>query len=106
MEFVGENLRAAPRLVDVKLSKEEADEVQKRVLNNINIFLEFGIVHGDLSEYNILWWKQEIYIIDFPQAIDIRNNPQKDMLIRRDIDNVLDFLKEKPESYSPMSKNC
>lgn len=92
MQFIGDDQIAAPRLVDVVLSPDQGKQLLAKVLNSIEIFLDFGIVHGDLSEFNILLWKNEPYIIDFPQAIDIRNNPNKEFALRRDIDNVLKFF--------------
>jgi serine/threonine-protein kinase RIO1 len=41
-----------------------------------------------LSEFNILYWKGDIYIIDFPQAVDIRNNPNTMELLKRDRENI------------------
>lgn len=91
MEFIGEDI-SAPQLLDVTLSREQAKKALEIILKNVELFLECGIVHSDLSEYNILWWKEQPYIIDFPQAIDIRNNPNKDAFLKRDLDNVIDYF--------------
>ena len=42
-------------------------------------------MHSDLSAYNILVWEDEIFIIDLPQAVDIRQSPNVEKLLRRDI---------------------
>lgn len=91
MEFLGDE-EAAPRLKDVELSMEQAQSAFEDILNSLRIFFDNGIVHADLSAFNILWWKNKPYIIDFPQAIDVRNNPNRDMLLRRDIDNICSYF--------------
>ncbi len=94
MQFIGNRKTSAPRLIDIKLSPEEYNSIKEGVLRNIKLFLECGVVHGDLSFYNILYWDRRIWIIDFPQAIDIRNNPRWLELLKRDIDNSLLFISE------------
>jgi RIO kinase 1 len=47
-----------------------------------------GYAHGDLSAYNLLWWAEELWMIDFPQAIDIAANPMGLDLLHRDIANI------------------
>lgn len=94
MQYVGDFDIAAPKIKDVILSSEQTQELYERVLKNIEIFRENGIVHGDLSEFNILFWNDEIYIIDFPQAIDMRTNPNADDLYLRDLENIKKFFKK------------
>ncbi len=91
MDFIGDDA-AAPRLIDVELTSKQAKQTLEKVLTSIELFLQVGIVHGDLSAYNILWQHQEPWIIDFPQALDIRQNPNKAALLKRDIDNVLSYI--------------
>lgn len=92
MQFLGDLDTVAPRLCDIKLSKEEAKIVFDKVIETMQIFWNFGIVHADLSEYNILWWNKEVYIIDFPQAIDKRTYPDSEVILKRDIDNIIKFF--------------
>jgi len=94
MEYIGDESYAAPLLKDVNLAKEEIKNVYQLILNNISIFYDIGIVHGDLSPYNILYWNEEPYIIDFPQSADIRNNPNTDELLKRDKENIEKWYKE------------
>jgi len=89
MQFIGDGTRSAPRMLDVELTKKEAESAFETILKNIEIFLKLGIVHSDLSFYNILWWQNQPWIIDVPQAIDIRENPNKDLLLKRDLDTVI-----------------
>ena len=56
------------------------------------VFWNFGIVHADLSEYNILWWNNEPYVIDFPQAIDKKTNPNAEEILDRDLRNITNFF--------------
>ncbi|MBU0660651.1 hypothetical protein KKG22_00560 [Patescibacteria group bacterium] len=92
MEFLGNQDFVAPRLCDVSLAKNEAENAYKKVLDTMIVFWNFGIVHADLSEYNILWWNNEPYIIDFPQAIDKRTNPNADEILDRDLRNITNFF--------------
>jgi RIO kinase 1 len=62
------------------------------IIRTILIFWEAGIVHADLSEYNILWWKNEVYIIDFPQSTDRKTNPNSQMFLERDLKNLIRFF--------------
>ncbi len=47
-----------------------------------------GYAHGDLSAYNLLWWGDALWFIDFPQAVDIAENPQGIEFLHRDVLNV------------------
>lgn len=91
MQFIGD-IEAAPRLIDVKLTPDQARRALEVILKDMALLLEYGIVHGDLSAYNLLWWQDKPYIIDLPQAIDIRNNPNKTMLLKRDLDNIVKYF--------------
>lgn len=89
MEWLGEGASAAPRLKDVSLPQEEAEALLKRILSNVELWLAHGVVHGDLSPFNILYHERTAKVIDFPQAIDARTNPfYAPELLGRDIDNV------------------
>lgn len=92
MGYVGEMHAAAPTLSDVALDGDEAAALFNAVLRNIDIMLQHGIVHGDLSAYNILYWDGAITLIDFPQMIDVRANHQAAALLRRDLERVGDYF--------------
>lgn len=92
MELLGDINTVAPRLCDIKLSKEEAEKAFDLIINNIKIFWDLGIVHADLSEYNILWWKDNPYIIDFPQSIDVRTHPNSKEIFDRDLKNITKYF--------------
>lgn len=94
MEFIGEDT-VAPRLCDAVLSAEEYVLAFEQIMKAIQLFWKEGIVHGDLSAFNVLWHSRTPYIIDFPQAIDRRNHPQAEMLLERDIRNVWMYFNKK-----------
>jgi len=81
----------APRLNDVVMSKEQAIEDHQLVMIYVMRMLCAGIVHGDLSEFNVLVDEYGPVIIDLPQAVDASaNNNAKAMLIR-DVDNMTNY---------------
>lgn len=81
----------APRLNDVVMSKEQAIEDHQLVMIYVMRMLCAGIVHGDLSEFNVLVDEYGPVIIDLPQAVDASaNNNAKAMLIR-DVDNITTY---------------
>ena len=92
MELItDENGDVAPRLNDVVMSKEQAIEDHELVMSYILRMLCAGIVHGDLSEFNVLVDEYGPVIIDLPQAVDASaNNNAKAMLIR-DVGNITDY---------------
>lgn len=94
MEYFGDSSTPAPLIKDVALTKEQATVALDQLTSSIKTFYQRGIVHGDLSEFNILWWQDKPYIIDFPQAIDIRTNPNYMTLLERDIANVVKFFEK------------
>lgn len=81
----------APRLNDVALSAAEATAQHAVVLQDIVRMLCAGIVHGDLSEFNILVDAQGPVIIDLPQAVDAAANNNAEMMLTRDVNRVRDF---------------
>lgn len=94
MEFIGDENGPASRLVDISLDTESAKEGFESILNFIRKALDAGIVHSDLSAYNILVWNDKLYVIDLPQAVDIRQSPNVEKLLKRDIDNVISYFKK------------
>ena len=94
MEYIGDENGPALKLKDVALKQSEKSNIYKTLMKNLKTFNEVGIVHGDFSAFNVLYWKKKVYIIDFPQAADIRNNPNKDELLKRDIKNLELWYKE------------
>jgi RIO kinase 2 len=81
-------------LVDV-ISLDDPEGLLDDVLENIRLMLTAGIIHNDLSEFNIVVKPDgEVLIIDWPQYVT-RDHPNAEFLIRRDVDNVLRYFKRK-----------
>lgn len=85
MEYFGDAGGPAPQLRAVRLDTATATAAWERLVWNVEIFLAHNIVHGDLSPYNVLWWEDEVRVIDFPQRVDPRKNPNAEGLLRRDL---------------------
>lgn len=92
MSYLGDGELPAPTLSEVRLQPEEVEPLFKEVMRNIDIMLQHGIIHGDLSAYNILYWAGDIVIIDFPQVVDIQNNRNARKILTRDIQRVCDYF--------------
>jgi RIO kinase 1 len=91
MEWVGDAAAPAPPLRQVRLEPEEVRPLLLRVLDNVELLLAHGCVHADLSAFNILYWQGRVVIIDFPQAVDARANPNAYALLSRDLRNVYSY---------------
>ena len=92
MELVTDaNGSVAPRLSDVTLSEEEANTDFHTMIRNIVRMLCAGIVHGDLSEFNVLLDDQGPVIIDLPQAVDAAANNHAESMFERDVDNITSY---------------
>jgi len=82
----------APRLNDIELSPELALEFHARLLNEVVRMLCAGIIHGDLSEYNILVGSDGPVIIDLPQAVDAAGNTSAGPMLERDVANLASYF--------------
>ncbi|HBM84231.1 MAG TPA: serine protein kinase RIO [Halieaceae bacterium] len=81
----------APRLADVMMSEEQALEDYAQVLRYIVRMLCAGLIHGDLSEFNILVDPDGPVIIDLPQAVDASANNNARAMLLRDVQRVTDY---------------
>ena len=93
MELVVDaNGNAAPRLNDITLSADEARVHHQSLIKQVVRMLCAGIVHGDLSEFNILMSADGPVIIDLPQAVDAAGNNNARTLLERDVSNLSDYF--------------
>jgi RIO kinase 1 len=93
MELVTDaNGDAAPRLNDVTLTPEQARTHHAALLTEVVRMLCAGVVHGDLSEFNILLAADGPVIIDLPQAVDAAGNNHARRMLLRDVENLRDFF--------------
>ncbi len=83
---------AAPRLNDVAFTPEAALATHATLLAEAVRMLCAGVVHGDLSEFNILMAADGPVIIDLPQAIDAAGNNHAQRMLKRDVDNLREFF--------------
>ncbi len=97
MELVtDEHGDAAPRLNDVQFTPEQARTHHATLLTEVVRMLSAGVVHGDLSEFNILLGHDQgiarPVIIDLPQAVDAAGNNHAQRMLLRDVANLRDFF--------------
>ncbi|MEI8171410.1 MAG: PA4780 family RIO1-like protein kinase [Rhodoferax sp.] len=93
MELVtDEHGDAAPRLNDVALTPDEARAHHKTLITEVVRMLCAGVVHGDLSEFNILLAADGPVIIDLPQAVDAAGNNHANRMLLRDVANLRGFF--------------
>jgi RIO kinase 1 len=96
MEFIGdEHGNPAPRISDLKMEKDEAEEAFRQSVQNLKLIVKSGKVHGDYSTFNILWHNEEAVVIDFPQVIEFKNNPNAEAFLKRDVHSLCkSFMKQ------------
>ncbi len=92
MEYIGDLDGPAPLLKGATLGRAEAEALFERLLDNVQLWLAYDIVHGDLSPFNVLFDGDKPVVIDFPQAVDPRVNGNAFNLLLRDIDNLARFF--------------
>jgi RIO kinase 1 len=93
MELVTDDSgNAAPRLNDVVLTEERAREYHHTLIQQVVRMLCAGVVHGDLSEYNILVGSEGPVIIDLPQAVDAAGNNHASSMLDRDVTNLANYF--------------
>jgi len=83
---------AAPRLNDVELTAEQAREYHAFMMMEVVRMLCAGVVHGDLSEFNVLLGWQGPVIIDLPQAVNAAGNNHAFSMLERDVNNMSDYF--------------
>jgi len=83
---------AAPRLNDVHLEADQAREYHDFVIRQIVLMLCTGLVHGDLSEFNVLLGPDGPVIIDLPQAVDAAGNNHAFSMLERDVGNMAGYF--------------
>jgi RIO kinase 1 len=92
MEYIGDTEHAAPRLAQADIDRADAPRLFDRLIDNVRLMLEIGVVHSDLSPFNVLVWEGEPYLIDFPQAVDLAVNHHGLEFLRRDVERLAAFF--------------
>jgi RIO kinase 1 len=102
MEYVGNGAGPAPHLDSLDPRDNTTQIYFDQILEDIARLLARHLVHGDLSPYNILIWKERTWIIDVPQAVDVRFNQSAFELLHRDIKRICDFFAKHAVKRDPM----
>ncbi|PMH42961.1 kinase [Vibrio sp. 10N.286.49.C2] len=84
----------APRLNDVVMPAEQAIEDHDVMMNYVVKMLCVGLIHGDLSEFNVLVDEYGPVIIDLPQAVDASANNNAEWMLTRDVNNIRDYYSQ------------
>jgi RIO kinase 1 len=85
---------AAPRLNDVQLSREEALDYHGVLIRAVVKMLCIGLIHGDLSEFNVLIDSEGPVIIDLPQAVNAAANNNAARMLERDVENLTSYFSQ------------
>jgi len=93
MEYIGFESIPAPKLKDIKNPKEPIILFNEILLFVKNLYQKAKLVHGDLSEFNILYHNQKPVVIDISQAVSIQH-PKAEIYLVRDIKNLFNFFKK------------
>eukprot|EP00986_Skeletonema_menzelii_P006707 scaffold2549_cov122-Skeletonema_menzelii.AAC.1 len=94
MEFLGTNGWPSPRIRDAGLSEKRLREAYVQTIFIMrHMFQKCKLVHGDLSEYNLLWHNNEVYVIDVSQSVE-SDHPSALDFLRKDASNVNDFFRK------------
>ncbi|XP_057995751.1 uncharacterized protein LOC110656361 isoform X1 [Hevea brasiliensis] len=94
MEFIGKAGWAAPRLKDAVLSLDKLREgYAEMIIAMRTLYQKCKLVHGDLSEYNILYFEGHLYVIDVSQAVDL-DHPRALDFLREDCVHISDFFRK------------
>lgn len=88
----------APRLDEVTLTPEQAEAYYAKVIQDVVRMLCAGLIHGDLSEFNVLVDADGPVIIDLPQAVDAAGNNSAAAMLERDVDNMRNYFGQ----YAPV----
>lgn len=83
--------RPAPRLVDSPVAREHAAALYADLRKQVISMLACGLIHGDLSPYNVLLGRDGPVVIDLPQVVDAAHNSQAERFFLRDLENIWRF---------------
>ena len=83
--------QVAPRLNDITLDAEQARKDHATLMESIKRMLCIGLIHGDLSEFNVLVDEEGPVIIDLPQAVDAAANNNAFFMLNRDVNNITQY---------------
>lgn len=95
MQFLGEAGWPSPRLQDVEISESKARQLYWDLTLMVRkIYQECKLVHGDLSEFNLLYHQGQVYVIDVSQSVE-HDHPHALEFLRKDLHNISEFFRKK-----------
>lgn len=95
LEYIGDETQAAPQLYAARLGDQSLASAYDQLVDGLHLLCGEGFAHGDLSAYNLLWWHDRLWFIDFPQAIDIAANLAGLNFLHRDVVNICTWFSRK-----------
>ncbi|MDH5783035.1 MAG: serine protein kinase RIO [Candidatus Bathyarchaeota archaeon] len=102
MEFIGENGISAPLLREIQI--KNPDRTYRQILANAKrLYRKAGLVHADLSEYNVMIWKEKPVLFDVSQAVS-REHPMASEFLRRDLENISRYFKRLGVAVPPIEE--
>lgn len=101
LEYLGDETGAAPQLARARLDERQLASAWDQLLDGLRLITSAGWAHGDLSAYNLLWWEDRLWFIDFPQAVDIAANPNGLSFLHRDVTNVCEWFAKRGVDEDP-----
>jgi RIO kinase 1 len=88
LQYLGDDDAAAPRLAQARLGPDQLTDAWDQLVAALRAIVGSGWVHADLSPYNLLWWEEQVWVIDVPQAVDLHASTNGYELLHRDVTNV------------------
>jgi RIO kinase 1 len=92
MDFIGDDGQPAPLLRSVRVPRTHAQRLFDTLIGAIETFLRCDRVHGDLSAYNVLYWRDEVVVIDLAQALDPRHSDEVYRMLERDVERICQYF--------------
>ena len=100
MGYIGDDTMPAPLLRNAAL--EEPRAVLEDVVENLRAIRRAGLVHADLSEYNLLFWEGKVFVIDVGQSVPL-DHPRAAEWFQRDLGNIARFFRRLRIDVTPAS---
>lgn len=88
MEFIGDENSEAARISEADLDTHQLRIAFKQSISILKKIIVCGRIHGDYSTFNLLWWNNQVIVIDFPQVVEIQRNYNARELLRRDVHSL------------------
>ena len=101
LEYIGDDDQMAPRLSDARVPRKRLAALCESAVDQLHVMTHVGVVHGDLSPYNVLMWNDALVFIDFPQAVDPQEGPDALALLQRDVTNLIGWFARKGVDVDP-----